>query len=232
MDRDTGPPFRDRRQAGRFLAARLQPYAERPDVLVLGLPRGGIPVAYEVAQALRVPLDVFVVRKLGYPGQEELAMGAIATGGVRVLNAQLARDVPPDVIDATVERERHELERRQRQYRGDRPPLDVKGRTVILVDDGLATGASMRAAVAALRQLAASRIVAAVPVAAQLTCDELRQVVDDVVCASTPEPFLAVGLWYENFDQTSDEEVAELLRMAQKQSAAVREPVHDATEVG
>ena len=204
--------FRDRRDAGHALGAELRAYADRPDVVVLGLPRGGIPVAYEVAQAVHAPLDVFVVRKLGYPGQEELAMGAIASGGVRVLNPQVAAGVPPEVIEATAQRELQELERRERQYRGGKPPIDLQGRTVIVVDDGLATGASMRAAVVALHERGTARIVVAVPVAAHATCQELSQSVDEVVCASTPEPFMAVGLWYEDFSQTTDGEVAELLR--------------------
>src|SRR5437016_6132201 len=191
--------FRDRREAGRLLAEKLAAYAHRPDVLVLALPRGGVPVAYDVARALGAPLDVFIVRKLGIPGHEELAMGAVATGGVRVLNEQVvhALNIPDHVIDAVTAWEQQELARRERLYRGDRPPPDVRGRTVILVDDGLATGASMHAAIAALRRQQPAHIVVAVPIAAPETCDALRAEVDDVVCAITPEPFHAVGLWYD-----------------------------------
>jgi predicted phosphoribosyltransferase len=208
-----GRRFRDRREAGRLLAARLSAYANRPDVLVLALPRGGVPVAAEVARALGAPLDVFVVRKLGVPGHEEFAFGAIATGGVRVLNEDVVRalQIPDRVIDAVAAREQEELARRERVYRGDRPPLDVRGRTVILVDDGLATGATMHAAIRALRQQQPARIVVAVPTASPESCDELKRVVDDVVCATTLDPFYAVGLWYEDFSQTTDEEVRELL---------------------
>ena len=176
--------FRDRADAGRHLLSTLGAYQGRPDVLVLGLPRGGIPVGYEVARGLGSPLDVFVVRKLGVPGQEELAMGAIATGGVRVVNRDVvdALHIPPDVLDRAAEAERRELERRERSYRGDRPEPRVEGRTVILVDDGLATGSTMRAAVQALRQQRPARIVVAVPVAASATCEELRREVEDVVC--------------------------------------------------
>lgn len=205
--------FRDRREAGRVLAARLTAYANRPDVLVLALPRGGVPVAYEIAHALGAPLDVFVVRKLGVPGREELAMGAVATGGVRVLNAQIVRalGIPDHVIQAVTAREQQELARRERLYRGGRPPAAVRGKTVILVDDGLATGATMSAAIKALRQLQPARIVVAVPTAAPDTCEALRAEVDEVICAITPEPFYAVGLWYEDFSQTTDEEVRDLL---------------------
>jgi predicted phosphoribosyltransferase len=215
--------FRDRRAAGRLVAAKLARYAERPDVVVLALPRGGVPVAYEVAQALDAPLDVFVVRKLGLPGHEELAMGAVATGGVRVLNEQIVRalSLPPDLIDAVAAREQQELARRERLYRGDRPPLDVRGRTVILVDDGLATGATMHAAIEALRAQQPARIVVAVPTAAPETCEALRAKADEVVCAITPEPFYAVGLWYDDFSQTSDDEVRQLLaRSAEERRAA------------
>jgi predicted phosphoribosyltransferase len=215
--------FRDRAEAGRVLAGKLQAYAGRPDVVVLALPRGGVPVAFEVAQALGAPLDLFLVRKLGLPGHEELAMGAIATGGVRVLNDEVVRllRVPPEVIDIVAAEEQQELQRREREYRGDRPPLDVRGRTVILVDDGLATGSTMRAAVAALHRLQPSRVVVAVPVAAPETCEEFRSEVDDIVCAQTPEPFRAVGLWYQDFSQTSDEEVRELLQRAREDGTAV-----------
>jgi len=208
-----GKRFRDRREAGRLLAAQLGAYAKRPDVLVLALPRGGVPVAAEVASALGAPLDVFVVRKLGVPGHEEYALGAIATGGVRVLNEEVvqALRIPDRVIDALAGREQEELARRERVYRGHRPPPDVRGRTVILVDDGLATGATMHAAIRALRQQQPARIVVAVPTASPETCAELKTEVDDIICATTPDPFYAVGLWYEDFSQTTDEEVRELL---------------------
>jgi putative phosphoribosyl transferase len=214
--------FRDRHDAGRRLAAELRAYANRPDVIVLALPRGGVPVGYEVAKELGAPLDVFVVRKLGLPWHEELAMGAIASGGVRVLDHGLLRVAR--VSDADLARvtatEQAELERRERQYRGDRPFPDVRGKTVILVDDGLATGATMRAAVEALRQEGPARIVVAVPVAAPETCDAMREAADEVVCAETPEPFRAVGLWYDDFSQTTDEEVHELLDRAGSTSHA------------
>src|ERR1700687_2200903 len=205
--------FRDRREAGRLLAAKLTAYANRPDVIVLALPRGGVPVAYEVARGLGTPLDVFVVRKLGVPGYEELAMGAIATGGVRVLNDQLVErlGIGEQTIEAIAARERQELERRERLYRGDRPPPDVRGRTVILVDDGLATGATMYAAIEALRQQNPARIVVAVPTASPETCEEMKTKADEVICAITPEPFHAVGRWYRDFSQTTDEEVGVLL---------------------
>ena len=206
-------PFRDRTEAGQLLARRLKRYADRPDVIVLALPRGGVPVAYEVAKALHAPLDVFLVRKLGVPGQEELAMGAIATGGIRVLNEDVVRmlNIPPRVIDSVAAQEARELERRERLYRGDRPAPDMTGRTVILVDDGLATGSSMRAAVAALRQKNPNRIVVAVPIAAAATCREFEAEVNEIVCYATPEPFYSVGLWYEDFSQTTDEEIRQLL---------------------
>ena len=207
--------FRDRREAGRLLAAKLSGYANRPDLLVLALPRGGVPVAYEVARALGAPLDVFVVRKLGVPGYEELAMGAVATGGVRVLNEEIVErlSIPNHLIDAVTAHEQQELSRRERLYRGGRPLPRVRDRTVILVDDGLATGATMHAAIEALRQLRPARIVVAVPTAAPQTCEELRAKVDDVICAITPEPFHAVGLWYQDFSQTTDEEVRDLLAL-------------------
>jgi putative phosphoribosyl transferase len=205
--------FRNRSEAGRLLAAKLPRYADKPDVIVLALPRGGVPVGYEVAHALHAPLGVFVVRKLGIPGHEELAMGAVASGGVRVLNDQVVRGlgIPDSVIDAVANWELQELQRRERLYRGNRPPPDVRGKTVILVDDGLATGSTMLAAVQALRKLGPARIVVAVPVASGDTCELLQEYVDEVVCAATPEPFYAVGLWYRDFSQTTDEEVRELL---------------------
>jgi predicted phosphoribosyltransferase len=207
------PLFRDRRDAGRLLAAKLAAYANRPDVLVLALPRGGVPVAYEVARALKAALDVFIVRKLGLPGHEEFAMGAVASGGVRVLNDQIVDEfgIPEYVIDRVAAREQQELARRERLYRGDRPVPDVRGRTVILVDDGLATGATMHAAIRALQQQQPARIVVAVPVAAPETCEQLKAEVDEVICAVTPRPFRAVGLWYRDFSQTTDEEVRNLL---------------------
>jgi predicted phosphoribosyltransferase len=213
--------FRDRTDAGKYLAAKLAKYANRPDVLILALPRGGVPVAYEVAKQLGAPLDVFLVRKLGVPGYEELAMGALASGGVRVINEDVVRqlDIPAEVIEAVAETEQRELERRERAYRGDRPPPDVKGRIVILIDDGLATGSTMRAAAAALRKQGPARIVVAVPVSSPETCNEFRREVDEVVCAVTPEPFRGVGLWYEDFSQTTDEEVRDLLERATKSSA-------------
>ena len=205
--------FANRRAAGRLLAAKLAAYAKRPDVLVLGLPRGGVPVAYQVAHALGVPMDAFVVRKLGVPGYEELAMGAVATGGVRVLNDEIVKKfgIPDDVIEAVAAREFKELTRRERLYRGGGPPPDVRGKTVILVDDGLATGATMAAAVTALRKLQPARIVVAVPTASPEACEQMRAIADEVVCAITPEPFRAVGRWYGDFSQTTEEEVRDLL---------------------
>ena len=217
--------FKNRSEAGRFLAEQLSAYANRPDTLVLALPRGGVPVAYEVAKALGAPLDVFQVRKLGLPGHEELAMGAIATGGVRVRNPEVVEylRIPDEVIDEVTARERQELERRERLYREGRPALSPRGRVVILVDDGLATGSTMLAAVLALRQQQPASIVVAVPVAAKQTCEELRAVADEVVCAVTPDPFYAVGLWYEDFSQTTDEEVREtLVRAENKRSVAAK----------
>jgi predicted phosphoribosyltransferase len=214
--------FRNRSDAGRRLAGKLGHFAGRPDVIVLALPRGGVPVAYEVARALGAPLDVFLVRKLGVPGHEEVAMGAIATGGVGVLNEQAVRElgIPGYAIDAVVAEEQQELARRERLYRGERPPPQVRGRTVILVDDGLATGSTMQAAVRALRRLEPERIVVAVPVASPDTCEQLRSEADEVICATTPEPFHAVGLWYEDFSQTGDEEVRDLLARAQSAATA------------
>ena len=208
--------FRNRAEAGRLLAERLVQYAGRSDVLVLALPRGGVPVGFEVARALRAPLDVFLVRKLGLPGQEELAMGAIATGGARVLNEELVETLglPEDLIERVAAREADELGRRERSYRGDRPPPEIRGRTIVVVDDGLATGSSMRAAVAALRTQEPKRIVVAVPIAPVTTCTVLEADVDELVCLRTPEPFYAVGLWYEDFSETTDEQVRALLEEA------------------
>ncbi len=208
--------FRDRADAGARLASELTRYAGRDDVIVLALPRGGVPVGFEVARALNAPLDVFVVRKLGLPWHEELAMGAIASGGVRVLDADLikASGVTDDELRKVIRAEETELQRREAQYRGTKPFPDVTGKVVILVDDGLATGATMRAAIAALRQEGPERIVVAVPVAAAETCAAFRTIVDEIVCAATPDPFRAVGLWYEDFSQTTDEEVHALLESA------------------
>jgi putative phosphoribosyl transferase len=212
-------PFRDRRDAGRILAQKLSAYANRSDVLVLALPRGGVPVAYEVAVALNAPMDIFIVRKLGLPGHEELAIGAIASGGIRVLNEDIIRalHIPEEMINMVAQRELQELERREQIYRGDRPPLQVRGRTVILIDDGLATGASMRAAVAGLRTQHPARIVIAVPTAAPEICNALEFQVDEIVCAITPQPFLGVGRWYDDFSQTTDEEVRMSLEEANRQ---------------
>jgi erythromycin esterase-like protein/predicted phosphoribosyltransferase len=223
--------FRDRREAGRLLAEKLAAYANRPDVVVLALPRGGVPVAYEVARALGAPLDLFIVRKLGVPGYEELASGAVATGGVRVLIPQIIDrlGIPNHLIDAVAAREEKELARRELVYRGGRPPPDVRGLTVILVDDGLATGATMHAAIQALRQQQPARIVVAVPTASPQTCEEMRVEVDDVICAITPEPFDAVGRWYQDFSQTTDEEVADLLAQGTSdQSEAAESPTEAA----
>jgi len=212
-------PFRDRPQAGRLLSRKLRAYADRTDVLVLGLPRGGVPVAFEVAKALRAPLDVFLVRKLGVPGQEELAMGAIAAGGVRVVNDDVVRamNISARTIDSVAAKEARELVRREHLYRGGQLSPDVAGRTVILVDDGLATGSTMRAAVSALRQKKPRRIVVAVPLAAVQTYEEFRAEVDEIVCFATPEPFFSVGFWYEDFSQTTDEEIRDLLERAAKE---------------
>ena len=208
--------FHDRHEAGQLLGRELaRRLTQRDGLLVLGLPRGGVPVAAEVALALGAPLDVFIVRKLGVPGHEELAMGAIASGGVRVLNREVLDYLPVSerIIDSVAQREQQELERRESEYRGARPPLDVADKTVIVVDDGLATGSTMRAAVEALRRMGPKRIIVAVPVAAESTCNDFRteRVADDVVCLRTPEPFQAVGLWYSDFTQTTDDEVQHLL---------------------
>jgi putative phosphoribosyl transferase len=208
--------FRDRSEAGRLLAQQLAHYAGRDDVIVLALPRGGVPVGYEVAKELGAPLDVFVVRKLGVPGHEELAMGAVATGPVLVLDERLiqALGINAAQIERVVDAELQELERREAAYREGREPPDLEGKTVILVDDGLATGSTMRAAALAVRRQNPARIVVAVPVAAAETCDAFREDVDEIHCGLTPQPFHAVGLWYEDFSQTSDDEVRELLARA------------------
>lgn len=206
--------FRDRTEAGQFLADKLTGYAERDDVVILALPRGGVPVAFEVAQRLRAPLDVLVVRKLGVPGQEELAFGAIASGGAYVLNEQLieALTMTAAQIERVVAGERRELERREQLYRGGKAPLDVRGKIAIIVDDGLATGSTMRAAIAALKRLQPKKNVVAAPVGARQICEEFKHEAETwCVCAATPEPFYAVGLWYENFEQTTDQEVTDLL---------------------
>lgn len=212
-------PFWDRRDAGRKLAGKLSAYAGQSNLLVLALPRGGVPVAYEVAIALNAPLDIFIVRKLGLPGREELAIGAIASGGVRVMNSDIIRmlSVPEVVINFVVKRESRELQRRESLYRGNRLSREVRDQTVILIDDGLATGASMRAAVAGLRLQHAARIVIAVPAAAPAVCDAFRAEVDEIICSITPEPFQGVGRWYEDFSQVTDEEVRILLQAANKQ---------------
>ncbi len=216
--------FEDRSEAGRSLADALAPWRGAPDTVVLGLPRGGVPVAYEIASALGLPLDVLVVRKLGLPGQPELAMGAIASGGAVVVNDEVVRYLPPgsDALDAVRQREQLELERRERIFRGDRPPLDIRGRTGILVDDGLATGATMAAAVRALRKLGAKRIIVAVPVASAEARDRVAELADEVVCLSAPAWFTAVGQWYRNFEQTEDAEVSELLERATSGTAGER----------
>ncbi|HEU0008201.1 MAG TPA: phosphoribosyltransferase [Verrucomicrobiae bacterium] len=208
--------YPDRRAAGQALAARLSHCAHLPGALVLALPRGGVPVAHEVARELGLPLDVFIVRKLGVPGHEELAMGAIASGGVRVLNRQVIDDLglPEAAIEAVTAAELAELQRRERLYRAQRPPLDLLGRTVILVDDGLATGSTMRAAVAAVREQGAARVIVAVPVAPPDTCDTLARQADEVICPLRPHNFEAVGQWYEDFAQTTDDEVSALLASA------------------
>jgi predicted phosphoribosyltransferase len=208
--------FRDRREAGRWLARDLRGYAGRRDVIILALPRGGVPVAYEIAQALKAPLDVMIVRKLGVPGQEEVAMGAIASGGIRVLHEPVIRviGVPDTVVDRLTHEEEQELLRREQAYRGRRPPLSIEDHDVILVDDGLATGSTMRAAIAAVRQRQPARTIVAVPVASPETCEALRAEADEVHCTIAPSLFFGVGQWYEDFGQTTDEEVRELLDRA------------------
>lgn len=212
-------PFRDRRDAGKKLAQKLSAYASRSDVVVLALPRGGVPIAYEIAYALNAPLDIFLVRKMGVPGREELAFGAIASGGIRILNGDVIRmlGIPDEVINFVAKRELEELSRRENLYRGERHSPVILNQTVILADDGLATGASMRAAIAGLRTLQPARMVVAVPVAAPEACDALRSEVNEVICAVTPEPFYGVGRWYEDFSQVTDEEVRMLLQEANHQ---------------
>lgn len=215
--------FRDRTEAGKLLAKQLTAYANQHDVLVLALPRGGVPVGFEVARALHASLDVIVVRKLGVPGQEELAMGAIATGGVRILNTDVLQflEIPNEMIEKIVSKEQLELERRERLYRGDRPAYSVQGRTVILVDDGIATGATMHAAVETIKQRQPARIVIAVPTASPSTCDEFAGEVDEIVCVIRPEPFIAVSYWYRKFEQTSDIEVRRLLEEANNKFSTI-----------
>jgi len=215
-------PFYDRVEAGQVLASELQHYADWSEVVVLALPRGGVAIGEEVAKALHAPLDIFVVRKLGVPGHEELAMGAIASGGVRIINPSVVRslEIPDRTIDAVAAREQRELERRERYYRDGRHALEVRGRIVLVVDDGLATGATMKAAVAAIRKMHPSRIVVAVPVAAPETCAELDEEVDEVVCSRTPDPFMAVGIWYRHFPQLTDEEVRDLLQSSAEEYAS------------
>ena len=216
MPGDQQTPFVDRRDAGRVLALRLEKYTGRDDVIVLGLPRGGVPVAHEVARALGAPMDLFLVRKLGTPGHRELAMGAIASGGIRVLNVDVVRSygIHESAIDQVAREEEQELQRRERAYRAGRPAPALEDRIVILVDDGLATGSTMRAAVQAVRQRHPSRVVVAVPVGARETCAELAAAAGEVICARMPEPFSAVGQWYLDFAQTEDDEVRRLLRQS------------------
>ena len=208
--------FKDRRLAGQVLAVKLAAYANRADVLVLALPRGGVPVAFEVAKALNAPLDVFVVRKLGVPGQKELAMGAIAAGNVRILNEDVIRQekIDTEAIEKVTAKEQQELNRRQTVYRGDRPKPAIQGRTIILIDDGLATGATMRAAIAALHKQQPAKIVVAVPVSSEQTYQDIKSLIDEIICADIPSPFYCVGLWYEKFPQTTDQEVRYLLNKA------------------
>lgn len=217
--------FKDRVNAGQILANKLSKYAAQKP-LVLGLPRGGVPVAFEVAKALKAPLDVYIVRKLGVPGQEELAMGAIATGDVRVLNQGVidALQISEEAIETETRKEKDELKRREALYRGGRPALDVTNRTVLLIDDGIATGSTIKAAIAALKKQKAGRIIVGVPVAPPSTIEELRKEVDEVVCVSTPEFFIAISLWYDEFPQTSDDEVRELLEKAEKNMRAAAAP--------
>jgi predicted phosphoribosyltransferase len=216
MKRALNRHFRNRTEAGQLLAARLLDYGGRSDVIVLALPRGGVPVGYEVAKALSAPLDVFIVRKLGVPGHEELAMGAVAGGGVRVINDAVVSGmgIPQEIIEEVTARERAEVVRRERAYRDDRPAPDVRGRIVILVDDGLATGSTLRAAVTALRHSQPARLVIAVPTAPRSACQEFAQLADEFVCLTTPEPFYAIGLSYEDFSQVEDDEVKQLLESA------------------
>jgi putative phosphoribosyl transferase len=215
--------FRDRRDAGRKLAQRFDAYVGKPDVIVLALPRGGVPVAYEIATRLGAPLDVLVVRKLGVPGQAEYAMGAIASGGIQVVDQRTVNGlgISREAFEAVERTERAELERRERTFRAGRPPLDVRGKIVVIVDDGLATGASMAAAIDAIRTRDPARVVAAVPLASPDTCDALGERADEMICLVTPDPMYAVGVWYEDFEQTTDTEVRELLDAAERERTTV-----------
>lgn len=231
MERDLdNRTFSNRREAGRELAGLLEPYKNRDDVVVLALPRGGVPVAHEVAYGLGAPLDVFLVRKLGLPAHRELAMGAIASGGVRVLNEEVVNwfSISPEIIDDVARQEQVELERRERAYRDGRPPLDLRDRIVLLIDDGLATGSTMKAAVQAVRAHRPSRVVVAVPVGAPATCREFAEVADEIVCSRRPEYFSAVGQWYRDFSETTDDEVRELVSHARVNST----PVPDGSSSG
>lgn len=226
--------FANRVEAGRHLARKLQKYAGRKDLIVLGIPRGGVPVAFEVANALGAPLDIFLSRKLGVPGQEELAFGALATGGIRILDRDLVLElgISEEEINRVTRTVQAELERRERVYRENRPPLRLEGKTALLIDDGIATGSSMRAAIEALRQTKPARVVVAVPVAPLRTCDRLRSEVDELICAYAPESFFAIGQFYEDFSQISDEEVTELLRRAtQRAGSPPIPPVPPATDI-
>jgi putative phosphoribosyl transferase len=225
-----GPIFQDRSDAGRQLAKKLLHHANDPSLLVLALPRGGVPVAFEIVQELNAPLDIFLVRKLGVPGYEELAMGAIASGGVRVLNEELIErlNIPESAVEAITREETQELERAEQSFRGNREPAAIEGRTVILVDDGLATGASMRAAVRALRQKNPACIAVAVPIGSPDTCDQFRSEVEELICAETPEPFFAVGTWYANFLPTTNEEVKRLIDHAAHERRVRRVQEHKA----
>jgi putative phosphoribosyl transferase len=217
-------PFANRREAGAELASKLRHYAGRSDVVVLALPRGGVPVAFEVAEALDAPLDIFLVRKLGLPGHPELAMGALASGGVRVMNDDVVRwyDIPERAIDAVARAEQAELERREQEYRQGRSLIDLRGKTVILIDDGLATGSTMKAAVQAVRRHTPARVVVAVPVGSLASCEELADISDETVCSRIPETFSAVGQWYYDFSQTTDEEVRQLLEEINHERASCK----------
>lgn len=215
------PKFKDRHEAGRALAAHLRHYAGTADLQVLALPRGGVPVGYEIARELKAPLDLFLVRKLGVPGHEEYAMGAIAAGGIRIVDESVVRalSISEDQIATVASQEQQELERRDREYRAGLPELEIEGRTIVLVDDGLATGSTMRAAAAAVRAQNPKKLIVAVPVAAPETCDALRSEVDEIICVRTPDPFHAVSLWYEAFPQTTDDEVRELLARSRAEAS-------------
>lgn len=226
--------FYNRTEAGRALAARLMAYAQRPDVVVLGLPRGGMAVAYEIARALQVSLDVLLVRKLGVPGQEELALGALASGGVRVLNERVVYElaIPESIIERATANAERELTRRERLYRGHRSAPQVRGRVIILVDDGVATGATMQAAIAVVRRQRPARLVVAIPVAPPSVCAEIQAQVDEMVCLMTPEVFMGVGVWYEDFSQMTDKQVRSLLEQARKLEEGARDGEQDSTWYG